>query len=165
MPRLCASATTARGAGSKRSWHHAIRSKDPEHSGQERRPVLGRQARSGAKSIWSRHGHSSSREYSKKNQTRAGAEGPVPFHGYFFKILTKQGRHAPGGKYDYNIKGHLVAGFALLAYPAQWQATGVNSFIINQADKVHEKNLGCHTIKLAQRMQEYDPDGSWQPAE
>jgi len=104
-------------------------------------------------------------EYSKKNRTRDDAEGPVPFHGYFFKILTKQGRHAPGGKYDYIIKGHLVAGFALLAYPAQWQATGVNSFIINQADKVYEKNLGRRTIKLAQRMQEYDPNGTWQPAE
>ena len=54
-------------------------------------------------------------EYSKKNRTRDDAEGPVPFHGYFFKILTKQGRHAPGGKYDYILKGHLVAGFALLA--------------------------------------------------
>ncbi len=88
-------------------------------------------------------------------------EQAVPFHGYYFKILTKQGGHAPGGKYDYIINGNMVGGFALVAFPANWGKSGVMTFIVNQQGKVFQKNLGTDTLKIAQEMDTYDPDGTW----
>lgn len=89
----------------------------------------------------------------------------TPFHGYVFRILKKQGKHAPGGKYDYVINDHMVAGFALLAYPVEWGNTGVMTFVVNQQGKVYQKNLGERTPILAARLDTYDPDDTWQPAE
>jgi len=85
-----------------------------------------------------------------------------PFHGYYFKILTRQGRQAPGGKYDYVINDHMVAGFALLAYPATWGNSGVMTFLVNQQGKVYQQNLGPKTAKLAQAIEAYNPDPKWQ---
>jgi hypothetical protein len=89
----------------------------------------------------------------------------APYHGYYFKILTRQGKHAPGGKYDYLINGRMIAGFALIAWPAEWGNTGVMTFIVNQQGKVYQKNLGPKTAKIAASMTVYDPDESWSPAE
>lgn len=83
------------------------------------------------------------------------------FHGYFFKILTAQGPHAPGGKYNYIINGNMIGGFALLAYPEKWGNSGVMSFIVNQQGRVYQKNLGRDTVKLAGSITIYDPDASW----
>jgi hypothetical protein len=88
-------------------------------------------------------------------------EQPVPFHGYYFKILTRQGKNAPGGKYDYIINGNMVGGFALVAFPSNWGKSGVMTFIVNQQGKVFQKNLGPDTLKMAQDMDTYDPDGTW----
>jgi hypothetical protein len=85
-----------------------------------------------------------------------------PFHGYFFKILTAQGRHAPGGKYNYIINGNMIAGFALVAYPDRWGNSGVMTFIVNQQGRVYQKNLGPNTSQIASSITEYDPDPSWQ---
>ena len=84
-----------------------------------------------------------------------------PYHGYHFKILTAQGSHAPGGKYSYIINGNMIAGYALVAYPANWGSSGVMTFIINQQGRVYEKNLGPNTAKIAPAMTSYDPDPSW----
>ncbi len=89
----------------------------------------------------------------------------APYHGYYFKILTRQGKHAPGGKYSYIINGHMIAGFALVAWPAEWGNTGVMTFIVNQQGKVYQKNLGPKTAKLASAMTSYDPDSNWTPVE
>ena len=89
----------------------------------------------------------------------------APYHGYYFKILTRQGRHAPGGKYNYLINGRMIAGFALVAWPAQWGNTGVMTFIVNQQGKVYQKNLGPKTTKIAAATMTYDPDNSWVPAQ
>ncbi len=86
---------------------------------------------------------------------------PQPFHGYFFKILTRQGDKAPGGKYDYVINGNMVAGFALVAYPAQWGNSGVMTFVVNQRGKVYQKDLGEKTGELAPAITEYNPDNTW----
>jgi hypothetical protein len=59
-----------------------------------------------------------------------------PHHGYYFKILTKQGKHAPGGKYDYVINGHMIGGFALVAWPEEWGNSGVMTFVVNQQGKI-----------------------------
>lgn len=92
-------------------------------------------------------------------------DGPArpraPYHGYFFKILKRQGPHAPGGKYSYIINGNMIAGYALIAYPDKWGNSGVMTFIINQQGRVYQKNLGPDTAKLAAAFTEYDPDPTW----
>jgi len=90
-------------------------------------------------------------------------EQQVPYHGYYFKILTRQGKHAPIGKYNYIINGHMIAGFAFVAWPAEWGNTGVMTFIVNQQGKVYQKNLGPKTAKIAAAMTTYDPDDTWTP--
>jgi hypothetical protein len=84
-----------------------------------------------------------------------------PFHGYFFKILTRQGKHAPGGKYNYIINGHMIGGFALLAWPAEYGESGIMTFIVNQQGRVYQQDLGARSDKLAAAMNAYDPDTSW----
>ncbi|HLY58783.1 MAG TPA: DUF2950 domain-containing protein [Stellaceae bacterium] len=88
----------------------------------------------------------------------------TPYHGYFFKILTRQGPHAPGGAYDYVANGHMIGGFALIAFPANWGDSGIMSFIVGQDGRVLEKNLGSETGSIARAMTEYDPDQSWHAA-
>ncbi|HEX3092218.1 MAG TPA: DUF2950 family protein, partial [Candidatus Angelobacter sp.] len=83
------------------------------------------------------------------------------YHGYYFKILKKQGPHAPGGKYDYVINGNMIAGYALIAYPDKWGSSGVMTFIVNQQGRVYQKNLGADTAKIASEIKEYDPDSTW----
>ncbi|MGB7746672.1 MAG: DUF2950 domain-containing protein [Verrucomicrobiia bacterium] len=87
----------------------------------------------------------------------------APYHGYYFKILTRQGKRAPGGKYNYIINGRMIAGFALVAWPAEWGNTGVMTFIVNQQGKVYQKNLGSRTAKIAGAISTYDPDDTWTP--
>lgn len=88
-------------------------------------------------------------------------EESAPYHGYYFKILTEQGKHAPGGKYNYVINGRMIAGFGLVAWPAEWSNTGVMTFIVNQQGKVYQRNLGKDTAKIVERMKEFDPDERW----
>ncbi len=97
----------------------------------------------------------------KKDKSAFKEEQPAPFHGYYFKVLTKQGPHAPGGKYDYIINGNMVGGFGLVAFPSHWGKSGIMSFIVNQQGKVFQKNLGPDTLKAAQDMDTYDPDETW----
>ena len=87
--------------------------------------------------------------------------GPQPFHGYLFKILTRQGRHAPGGKYDYIINGNMITGFALVAWPAEYGVSGVMTFIVNQQGRVYQKDLGEKTSSILKKMRMYDPAPSW----
>jgi Protein of unknown function (DUF2950) len=96
-----------------------------------------------------------------RKQTRILTDEQSPYHGYYFKILTQQGKHAPGGKYNYIISGHMIAGFALAAWPAEWGNTGVMTFIVNQRGKVYQKNLGPKTPSSAQAMTTYNPDTTW----
>lgn len=88
--------------------------------------------------------------------------GPAPFHGYYFKALTKQGAAAPGGELEYVVHGKMIGGFALVAYPAQYRNSGVMTFIVNHAGTVFQKDLGSDTAKLAKQMTSYNPDRSWQ---
>ncbi len=91
--------------------------------------------------------------------------GRIPFHGYYFKILTKQGAAAPGGELDYVVKGKMIGGFALVAYPAEYRNSGVMTFIVSHTGTVYEKDLGPRTADLAERMTAYNPDSSWHKAE
>ena len=87
--------------------------------------------------------------------------GPHPFHGYIFKILTKQGATAPGGKYSYIINGNMIAGFAMIAYPATWGQSGIMTFIVNQQGKVYQRDFGPKTPQLVPAITEYNPDKQW----
>jgi hypothetical protein len=96
-----------------------------------------------------------------------GANGgqPTPFHGYFFRILTAQGSVAPGGAKSYVVNGEMSGGFALVAWPAQYKATGIMTFVVNQDGTVSEKDLGPATDVAARKMTAYNPDASWRPVE
>jgi hypothetical protein len=87
--------------------------------------------------------------------------GPHPFHGYYFRILTQQGEAARGGKMTYLSDGAMTKGFALLAYPENWDKSGVMTFIVNQDGQVFQRNLGEDTSRVAAALKEYDPDTKW----
>jgi hypothetical protein len=94
-------------------------------------------------------------------EVSASPNHPRPFHGYYLRILTRQGEHAPGGKREYLVDGHMTGGFALIAYPEAYGQTGIMSFMISQDGIVYEKNLGSGTRRLAEQLNAYDPDHSW----
>jgi hypothetical protein len=87
--------------------------------------------------------------------------GPHSFHGYYFRILIRQGPAAPDGKMDYMSEGTLAGGFALVAYPEHWDQSGIMTFIVNQDGKVFQRNLGEKTSRVAGAMKEYNPDSEW----
>jgi hypothetical protein len=91
--------------------------------------------------------------------------GPVPYHGYFYRILFAQGPDAPGGAYDYLVRGHMIGGFALVAYPASYGVSGIMTFVVNQDGVVHQKDLGPKTAQLANAMKAYNPGAGWTKAE
>ena len=84
-----------------------------------------------------------------------------PYRGYHFRILSRQGKDAPGGAYNYVINGRMLAGFAMVAYPAEYGASGVMTFIVNQNGKVFEKNLGKDSTALGAKMAAFDPGSGW----
>jgi Protein of unknown function (DUF2950) len=93
------------------------------------------------------------------------SDKPVPYHGYFYRILKAQGKNAPGGAYDYVVKGKMIGGFALVAYPAEYGSSGIMTFIVNHDGVVYQCNLGSETAKIAGAMKAYDPDDTWEKAE
>jgi hypothetical protein len=92
---------------------------------------------------------------------KAGS-GPQPYHGYYYRILTQQGSSAPGGALNYIVKGKMIGGFALVAYPADYGNTGVMTFIVNHAGTVYQKDLGENTEARVKTMTSFDPDKTWE---
>jgi hypothetical protein len=90
---------------------------------------------------------------------------PVPYHGYYFRMLKRQGEHAPGGALDYVVRGSQIGGFAVVAYPAAYGNSGVMTFVVNHDGVVYEKNLGEDTAETAKAMKDYDPGPGWEEAE
>jgi hypothetical protein len=90
---------------------------------------------------------------------------PVPFNGYFFRILTSQGPHALGGAKSYIVNGVMTGGFAFIAYPAEYRSSGVMTFIVDESGTIYEKDLGPDTAKIAQTTTAYEPDSTWHQAE
>ena len=97
--------------------------------------------------------------------TKETKDSPMPYHGYYFRMLKKQGKHAPGGAYDYVVKGKQIGGFAVVAYPAMYGNSGVMTFVVNHEGVVYEKDLARDTAKIAKAMTTYDPDKTWKAAE
>jgi hypothetical protein len=90
---------------------------------------------------------------------------PIPYYGYFYRILPAQGQNALGGAYDYVVNGKMIGGFAVVAYPADYGNSGVMTFIVNHDGVVYQKDLGENTAELAKAMKLYDPDDTWTPAQ
>jgi hypothetical protein len=94
---------------------------------------------------------------------RAGKDGGrTPYHGYFYRILLGQGPEAKGGAYDYVAGGHMIGGFAMVAFPAQYGVSGVTTFLVNHDGVVYQKDLGANTARVAEAMKRFDPDATWQ---
>jgi hypothetical protein len=89
---------------------------------------------------------------------------PVPYHGYYYRIVTAQGADAPDGAYDYLAHGRMIGGFALVAFPAQYGVSGVMTFIVNHEGVVYQKDLGPNTTAIARGLRLFNPDGSWKKA-
>lgn len=92
-------------------------------------------------------------------------ENRAPFHGYFYKVLTRQGTSAAGGAYDYVAGDRMIGGFALVAYPAEYENSGVMTFLVNHEGIVFQKDLGSQTSEIAEGMTEFNPDDTWERAE
>lgn len=89
----------------------------------------------------------------------------IPYHGYYYRILTGQGPDAPGGAYDYMARGKMIGGFAMVAFPAQYGASGIMTFIVNHDGVVYQKDLGPDTPAIAQAMTTFNPDETWEKLE
>jgi hypothetical protein len=103
--------------------------------------------------------------YARQNLPTDQVGEHVPFNGYMFRVLTGEGRHAPGGPKKYIVDGKMIAGFAFVAYPVEYRSSGVMTFIVNASGTIYEKDLGPNTTKLAQAITAYDPDSTWHQAE
>jgi hypothetical protein len=99
--------------------------------------------------------------YAFKNGPKNQGAEQIPFNGYFFRILTSQGPHAPGGAKNYVVNGKMTGGFAFVAYPAEYRSSGVMTFIVNESGTIYEKDLGPKSTRLAEAMSAYDPDKTW----
>jgi hypothetical protein len=90
---------------------------------------------------------------------------PTPYRGYYYRILTRQGKNVPGGAKNYVVNGQMTGGFAFVAYPAEYRSSGVMTFMVNQDGVVYQKDLGKKTEGVAKAMKEYNPNSSWQKVE
>ena len=86
---------------------------------------------------------------------------PIPYQGYYFRVLKAQGPNAPGGAIGYVKSRRMTGGFALIAWPAIYGSSGIMAFQVNQDDVVFQKNLGAKTSRIATRIRQFDPDLSW----
>ena len=91
---------------------------------------------------------------------KAGA-APAPYHGYYYKVLKTQGAKAPGGAFDYVVRGNMIGGFALVAYPAEYGNSGVMTFLVNHQGVIFQKDLGPATAQIASQMTAFNPDQTW----
>jgi hypothetical protein len=101
----------------------------------------------------------------KAGYRKASGGERIPYHGYYYKILTAQGKNAPGGAYEYVVKGRMIGGFAMVAWPASYASSGIMTFLVNHDGVVYEKDLGPNTAAIASAMTKFDPDSSWKKIE
>ena len=100
-----------------------------------------------------------------KAEGYTGTSGkPTPYHGYYYKVLTGQGANAKGGAYEYVVRGKMLGGFGMVAYPAQYGSSGIMTFIVNHDGIVYEKDLGANTAQAGSSMTKFNPDKTWNEA-
>ncbi|MGA3209839.1 MAG: DUF2950 domain-containing protein [Terriglobales bacterium] len=100
-----------------------------------------------------------------QGETRSQSDAQTPYRGYYYRILTRQGKNGQGGAKNYVVNGKMTEGFAFVAYPAEYRSSGVMTFIVNEDGAVYQKDLGKKTDILAKGMREYNPGSGWQKAE
>ncbi|MHC2619340.1 hypothetical protein ACVIW2_001372 [Bradyrhizobium huanghuaihaiense] len=100
-------------------------------------------------------------EAAAEGYKQGAGDEPAPYHGYYFHILKGQGPNAPGGALNYVVKGKMIGGYALIAWPAEYGNSGVMTFLVNHAGTVYQKDLGTRTDFVAPRMTLFDPDQTW----
>jgi hypothetical protein len=100
-------------------------------------------------------------EASAEGYKQGTGEAPAPYHGYYFRILKGQGSDAAGGALNYVVKGKMIGGFGLIAWPAEYGNSGVMTFLVNHAGTVYQKDLGNRTAVIAERTTLFDPDQTW----
>ncbi|MHA1518360.1 MAG: DUF2950 domain-containing protein [Alphaproteobacteria bacterium] len=93
------------------------------------------------------------------------SDQPRPYHGYYYRILTRQGPAAKGGAFDYIVDGRMIGGFGLIAYPAQYGNAGIMTFMINHDGVIFEKDLGPDTVEVVDEIDSFDPDDTWKTVE
>jgi hypothetical protein len=98
-------------------------------------------------------------------QAKGKGKNPVPYHGYYYRPLQRQGKHAPSGALDYVVGGRAIGGFAVVAYPARYGNSGIMTFIVNQDGKIYQSDLGPNTQAKALNMKEFDPGPGWTPVD
>lgn len=86
---------------------------------------------------------------------------PVPYYGYYYRILKSQGKSAAGGAFDYMVNGKMIGGFALLAFPANYESSGIMTFIVNHTGVIYQKDQGPEAEKAAELIKLFDPDDTW----
>jgi Protein of unknown function (DUF2950) len=96
------------------------------------------------------------------SRVRAQDDRPRPFHGYLFRILEAQGPSAPGGAMDYVVGGRMIGGFGVIAVPAEYGVSGVQTFLVSHAGAVYQRNLGPDTARIARRITAFDPEPGWE---
>ncbi|MGA2403626.1 MAG: DUF2950 domain-containing protein [Syntrophobacteraceae bacterium] len=101
----------------------------------------------------------------QEGYTKGAGRKPAPFHGYIYRILKSQGENAPGGAFDYVVKGKMIGGFALVAYPAKYGSSGIMTFMVNHEGVVYQKDLGRGTESVAKAIKLFNPDKTWQKVE
>ncbi len=94
-------------------------------------------------------------------EARKKAKKPIPYHGYYYKLLMRQGENPPGGKYNYVINGNMIGGFAMVVWPADYDSSGIMTFVVSHQGRVFEKDLGEKTSDVAGAMESYNPDKTW----
>ena len=152
--RRCAACVC--GARPRRRRRAPVRAEARQHAGQARRSVLaGRHVRRARRKV-------PSVRCSPKARLISRATPPgEPYRGYYFRILTRQGKNAPGGAYSYVINGRMIAGFAMVAFPAEYGKSGVMTFIVSHNGKVYERDLGKDSAALGAKMTTFDPGPGW----
>jgi hypothetical protein len=100
-----------------------------------------------------------------ESYAKGGDSAPTPYRGYYYHVLTRQGKNTPGGAKAYIVNGKMTAGFAFVAYPAEYRSSGVMTFVVNEDGVVYQKDLGKKTAALAKAMKDYNPDSTWQKSE
>ncbi len=101
----------------------------------------------------------------KGYSVESSGDQPIPYYGYYYRILRGQGKDAPGGAYDYMVIGKMIGGFAMVAYPATYASSGIMTFIVNHEGVVYQKDLGQNTEKAALAMELFNPDSTWEKVE
>jgi hypothetical protein len=102
-------------------------------------------------------------EFAEAADYTSPGSSPRPFNGYYYRILTKQGDHAKGGPADYIVDGAMTAGFAVLAYPAEYRKSGIMTFLVGKDGVIYQKDLGEKTGDIAAGLAEYNPNDGWTP--